>query len=1051
MPGRRVPARRAASATGGASPAQGSLVLSRTSIPLTITAGASKTFEEAGETFTLSNGGPGSWANPQYSIGYSAATGWLSFSISDDGTRTFTPVVNASALSASTQTATVTFTDANVSNSGQTVTITLTVSAQQTLIVLTPTTLNTSVVDEGSGTAITTTISGVGGSLATPTVGTITYSGAFTNWITGTTVTDNGDGTFTLEVSPTGVGGTVGGPYVATVPVISSGASNTPQNLTVNLTVTSSQQALLSVTRSLDDVRGTVGGSNPADQVVGVVSANQFPLAGPTINSVTYSGTHSGWATATLVGNTLTVSTSLSGISTPGTSYVHVDITDANAANTARYSVVLVVDQPSPVPALSVSPPALGPSVTVGSNYQDQTITVTNVNGSLADLGTVTVQFTTPVSWASVAYASGVATVSYSAASLAQGSYSATLQIAATAAANSPVNVPVLLTVTAVVGGNYPVPSIPVPTTGYTWDASLGYPVGSIFNSLASYRGADNDALPTFGGTERVCTTQAQVNTALADCASGVLTDGDIITISAGLTINPLQLPVRSGWTYGTGGFIWIRTSGHASLPSYTANQGPASHTDAKRVDWATHAQYMFTSRATATGTSTLCPQQGAGGYWITGCEFANTDTSAYPYTIIDIRAHSGTTITTQNQAAHCPSMIVLDRCAIRRNATHGHIISVRADGRHISVRNCDLVWAKQENPNPSNVLECKGVLVLNTPGPVAILGTAMGAAGIGILSGGTDPNIPNVVPSDVIFAYNKVWNPSTAHLDPADGNDYKNATELKTGIRWIVFGNDYRYWPMHPQQRYCFVLKPVDQGGGNNYAAEVRDVAIWCNRLRDVTKGLVTMIDKGDFVSSTNIGLSRAECGYNLKLFAQLVQPGQAFDTSHKQDSSIYRGAGQGDGAQDIRVHHNTSQYTNGQSLLNIEETTVGANWQRVEYNNNVHVGGVQFGPVYGNAGQQDSAALDRQFGAGNWTFRRNYVYSGFPGGVWDTTLAGGNNLNKYLTVSAFTDPANGNYKLIASATDASASFPGGGGGTDGRDCGYDHDYLTAMFAGRA
>jgi hypothetical protein len=454
MPGRRTPSRRASSATGGGTPAAvGSLVLTPTTLGLSIEAGETETFGE--QTFTLSNGGPGSWANPQYEISYSAATGWLSFVITDDGTRTFTPVVDASALSASTQTATITFTDSSVSNSGQTVTITLTVFAAPVLIALSPPALSSVVVDETSGNTLTTTISGIGGSLTTPTVGTITYSGAFTDWVTATSVTDNLDGTFLLELDVTGVGGTVGGPYVATVPVLSSGASNSPLDLTVSLTVSAGTGAILSVDRVLDDTRG-------AAQTVGVRSANNNPLAGPSVSSTSYTGALTGWAGVSLSGTSLTVTPDLTG-QPDGTGYCHVDLVDANSATGVRYSVVLTNNVAAPTPTLSVSPAALGPTVTAGGSPGNSQLAVTNPTGSIAGLGTVTAQFTAPVSWATLSYASGTVTVAYSTASLAAGTYSATLRVSASLAANSPVDVPVLLTVQSV-SAAFPAPRFTLPS-----------------------------------------------------------------------------------------------------------------------------------------------------------------------------------------------------------------------------------------------------------------------------------------------------------------------------------------------------------------------------------------------------------------------------------------------------------------------------------------------------------------------------------------------------------------------------------------------------------
>lgn len=1048
MPRKRIGRRgRVGSASAGA-PAQGTLSFNTTSLSFTATAGASAFTAEDPDLFVISNTGAGSLAGVQVSDNASWLTSALS--TSEDGKITITVTIDPSSLTANTYNATLTVTDANASNSGATLTVSLLVNAVAPRIGLTPSTLGVTIAaGEVSGTQSVLIENTGGGTLAAPTVGTITYSGDFTGWVDSPAITDNGDDTYTLTFA---AGGSAlsAGTGSATIQVVSSGAANTPQVATVNLTVNASQQAVLSVTRSLDDMRATVGGSNPAAQVVGVVSANQFPLAGPVVSVTSYSGDFTGWATATLTGNTLTVTPDISGIASPGTAYFHVDVADANAANTARYSVVLAVDQVTLTPVLSVSPSALGPSVTVGSNHPSQTVTVTNANGSVAALGTVTASFPSAPTWANVSYANGTATVTYSTASLAQGTYSTTLQIAATLANNSPVSIPITLTVGAVVGGNYPIPSLAQSPAGYTWDAALGYPTGSIFNTLPSYRGADDDAFPTFGGTEYLVANQSQWNTVLTNLGNGTIVDGDIITITAGITLNPMQLPARPGWTYGTSGFVWIRTSAHASLPAYVADSGPASHGDAQRVSPTANASHVFTVSSPNTGQSALCPQAGAGGYWITGARFYQADTVGRPFYIVECTRHIGTTSSPQQVASDCPSMIVFDRCVFD-SSSRGHVISLRADGRHIMARNCWMKVARDPLAPSSSTLECKGVLILNTPGPVAILGCQYGASGIGFLMGGGDPPINNVVPSDGVNMFNKIWNDPDAHLNP-DGNDYKNCIEHKTGRRWIHAFNDCRYWPYHNEQLYAFVAKPVDQGSnqnsGNNYAAACDDLVFWCNRLRDVTKGLIIVIDKGDFASTANLGAQRIECGYNLKLYAQLVRPGDVYSQSLWREYAIYKS--EGDGVNGVSIVHNTTEYDNAQSLINLEGS-FGSAWRNVAFNYNVHAGTIRFGPVFAGPLGQDVAALNATFGAGNWDVRRNYIYQGSPA-PWDAGLSGGNNQNRYIAgASVFTDTINDNYSLVSTATDASASFPGGGGAPDGRDCGYDHAYLIAMLGDRA
>lgn len=1009
----------------------------------------------------VTNVGAGPWSgSPALDVSYDGTSGWLSVSqnAGTDGVITYGFTIDTSILAAGTQVATLTFTDALCSNSPQTATVTVVVGAATPQIAFTTGQFALSTLVGTTTTALNTTIFNAGsGTMAAPTVGTIVYTGGFINWVTAANVTSNGDGTYALAMTVDPTGGSAGGPYRASIPIVSTGASNTPLALLVDLTLqpASTGGAVISFDRSLDDASATVGGSNPSSQTVGISSANQVALAGPTIVGTTYSGDFTGWATATIVGgSSLSVAIDISGISVPGGAYATVEVQDANAALTDTYQVYLRVDQGATAPpSLGVSPSSLGPSVVEGVVPSPATITISNVNGSIAQLGTVSCSFVPGVSWATVAYSNGVATVTYSTASLAAGSYSTTLQVASTTATNSPRNVAVSLTVSAApTPGTYPIPAVATPPGGYTWDASLGYPTGSIFNTLPNYRGADDGAMPAFSGTVTVVSSQAQWNAAIADVAAGTIGDGDVIEITAGTVLNNVQLPVRTGWTYGDDGFVQIRSSGHGSLPAYSYADGPDSYGTANRVDRTRDAAYFATFRTANVNQSTLLTQQGCGGYWLTGIDFF-VDTANFSYYNVWIGSHSGSSVTTQNQVDHCPSQIVLDRCSFRE--TGSALNKIRADGRHIAIRHCDIGVARNHQSTDSTNWEAHGIFQINTPGPVEVLGNLYAAAGIGHFVGGSDPGIANVVPSDGVNMWNKIWCSPTAYLGP-DGDDYKNPIEHKTGRRFIHAFNDIRYIPWHVDQNYCLLTKATDQASGtstssgNNYAAHTTDIVFWCNRIRDTAKGFYQSIDESGAVSTAVIGTERIECCYNLHIYDEFyIKPSRLPQTSStRRGASLY--GSNGDGIPGVRFEYNTFSAgpSGAQSMWNIADTAATVTgWSNVVLNNNVFHEKALFGPVFGGGKGTNTTALNTVFGQGSWQFRRNYILTGNAG--WDSTLLGGNNLNGYLPNRAvFVDPANWDYRLISTATPASKDYPGGGGSTDGTaDCGYNHAYLIAML----
>lgn len=1047
MSGRRAPARRATASTGGSAAAVGSLVLSTATLGLSIEAGASGAFGD--QTFVLSSGGPGSWSNPQYSIGYSAATGWLSFTIVNDGSYTFTPVVDASALSASTQTATVTFTDTNVSNSGQTVTITLTVVPAQKLIVLTQSTLTTSIVDETVGTTLTTIISGVGGVLATPTVGTITYSGAFTNWITGTTVTDNGDDTWTLELETTAVGGAVGGPYVATVPIVSTGATNTPLSLTASLTVTSGTQATIALGRTLDDMRATEGGSNPAAQSTTVTAANpNFPLAGPVVSAVSYSGSFTGWATAAITGNTVSVTPNITGLGA-GTGFAHVDITDANASNTARYSVVLNIDQATPTPQMAVSPSAIALSSSVGSNPVPSSITVSNVSGSLADLGTVAAQFVTSVSWASLSYAAGVVTITYDSAALAAGAYSATIRVSASAAGNSPVNVPLTLTKTAVFAGSYPPgPQLSAMPGGWTYDATLGHPVGSCFND-GGYSGAADGAMPTFAGTVYSVPGSYTIVQVRSLLSNGTIVDGDVIEIAAGTELLDCQWPERPGWTEGTSGFVQVRTANHASLPAYQAIES-GNFTAANRCNPTTHGAHLFTCYTATNNRSTLLMQQRACGYWFTGMNLRSD--SAIKTSIVDLTAHSGT-VPVRGVEADLPSHVVLDRCTITytNGVPSGRVVS--GGSRYTVVRQSWLPSIFTDDTEQQAFSFLSGCKHWD------IIGCRAGGWGEHVLFGGGSPAIPNWVPRDFMFLWNYWYNDVFGNMEtnPVTGlpsDDNKNAFEGKTGGRIAFFFNRIEGLNYKGDQKYAFVVKASDQAEiVNNLPTQVILTAVhcydwifWGNELvRNVKKGFLQVADPvSDAFSSAAIGTERVEAAWNVHKFTPSIPSKQ---TPSGSDYQAFAGTdGQGDGVPDWWVYHNTfdSRHTFYTPL-----SSGGSGWRNFYAFNNVGNVNPTFDMILG-AGSSQHTAMNNHMGAGNWNLVRNAVLAGARS--WNSTLSGGN-YNNFMTHSGtstavFQDPANGDFTIINAPT---ASYYNGTvyAGSYQTTVGYKKSYLDEMLNG--
>lgn len=465
----------------------GSLVVDKADVSVSTFAGASaETFTDADQVFTLSNGGPGNWDNPQYSIAYSDSTGWLSFTPTlSAGALLFQPTVDSTALVASEQIATVTFTDARVSNSGAvSVSVTVTVASSAPSIALSPSTLAFSIVDETPiGTAKTVTISNgaLSGTLAVPTVGTITGAGAA--YIDSADISGASPGPYTLTITPTAIGGTPGVDYPVDFPIYASGASNSPRSVTATVTVTGAQQAFIILDRSLDDASGDVGGASPAPITVGIRSGNAIPLAGPTVTIVDYVGAHSGWCTPTITGGALTSTFNTAGITTGGATYCNMLVGDANAGAAQPYAVYLKMGAVTTAPAMNVIPSGVSRAVVAGQNVAQTSVVVSSLSGPLSGLGTITAAFTTAIAWCSVAFSVDTATLTFTTAALSDGTYNAVLRVEASLAGNTPIDVPVQVVVTTA-SGNYDAPAWTLPSH-ITFSTSTDELSGDLFSKPA--------------------------------------------------------------------------------------------------------------------------------------------------------------------------------------------------------------------------------------------------------------------------------------------------------------------------------------------------------------------------------------------------------------------------------------------------------------------------------------------------------------------------------------------------------------------------------------
>ncbi|MEQ1911351.1 MAG: CARDB domain-containing protein, partial [Vicinamibacterales bacterium] len=196
------------------------------------------------QVVNVTNGGGGTLSGLAVgTITYGSGSGWLQATLSGTtAPATLTVQPTTGSLAAGTYTATVPITSGVATNSPQTVTVTFTVASPSPAIGLGATAIPFWATQGGANpsfSAITVRNTG-GGVLSDIRVGTVTYGPGGNGWLNASRLTGTvafGTGGVTLQVFPQ-TGTLPPGTYTATIPVESSVANNSPQNLTVTLTLT---------------------------------------------------------------------------------------------------------------------------------------------------------------------------------------------------------------------------------------------------------------------------------------------------------------------------------------------------------------------------------------------------------------------------------------------------------------------------------------------------------------------------------------------------------------------------------------------------------------------------------------------------------------------------------------------------------------------------------------------------------------------------------------------------------------------------------------------
>jgi len=365
----------------------------------------------------------------------STSASWLTATPSGTTPTGISVSVSPQSLSAGTYTGTVTITASGASNSPQTVAVTLNVTAAaQPTLAVSP--ANLSFAYQTGGTTPAAQMANVTGS------STLTYSAAASaTWLTVTPASGSTPGSLSIGVNPASL---AAGTYTGSVTVTASGASNSPQKVSVTLTVSSGSTG----NASLNVSPGTVSFTYPTGSTATGTQSLSITSSGSPL-SITAAASGGSWLTVTPTSGptpaTLKVSANTTGLAA-GTYKGTITITSSSASNSPQTVPVTLTITGSGSGTLRVWPPrAVAFEYEAGRGAPSpRSVRVYSSGGPLS--------FTAAAhggTWLTVNPSGGTTpgslTVSVDPSGLASGTYTATIAIAAPGSAG--VNLPVILRV----------------------------------------------------------------------------------------------------------------------------------------------------------------------------------------------------------------------------------------------------------------------------------------------------------------------------------------------------------------------------------------------------------------------------------------------------------------------------------------------------------------------------------------------------------------------------------------------------------------------------
>ena len=357
------------------------------------------------------------------------------------------------------------------------------------------------------------------------------------------------------------------------------------------------------------------------------------------------------------------------------------------------------------------------------------------------------------------------------------------------------------------------------------------------------------------------------------------------------------------------------------------------------------HAEWMPTLRS-PNGSSALATKPGAHHWRLQWLAFqANSGGEGNIISLGDGSA-------AQRELASVPHHFELDGLIIRGDAAKGQKRAIALNSGDTVIRNSDIRDIKADGQ------DSQAICGWNGPGPFVIDNNYLEAAAENVMFGGSDPSIPDLVPTGITIRRNYVTKPLEWR-----GSRWtvKNLLELKNARQVVVESNVFENNWVAAQTGYALLFKPVNQDGKAPWS-DVSDVTVQYNIVRHVSSAINILGTDYEHPSAHMRGL--------------VIRNNVFYDV----DSAHWGGDGRflliGGGPADIVIDHNTVIQSG--SVVQFYGTQNGKPWviDNLHFTNNLARHN-QFGIIGESAGIGRTAITAY---VSHDEFRRNVLAGGDP-----------------------------------------------------------------------